>query len=206
MREAVNKIAFAALGLIFIVIALVGGGFLLWLILTTTWNNFRDLSKEVQLAIAVPVVGLITGLLTIAYTKVREKQIQIDANNASRKGKIYSKFTNELLDIVAHPELGKDDEYTHKMRLSFMKNAILWADADVLDAYHKFRINSQNNLNTEQALWDSAHLFLAFRKDLGLKNKKRFKRLKITEHTINEILYQQEELAEFYKIFPKKKQ
>ncbi len=171
----------------------------LWIVVKAGWDAYRTLTEGVQVTILAGFVTLFTTLFSITYTKVKERKLQIEANNNIHKQKLYSEFTGKVVDLLSDPKLGEDDAWTREMRLNFMKNAFLWSDSAVLKAYQRFRINSQLKDEGEQAVYDIATLLLEFRKDMGLKNKK------VTQHTIVDILYDQSDLIDFYKKFPEKK-
>ncbi|MFY9227753.1 MAG: hypothetical protein WAO28_00270 [Candidatus Microsaccharimonas sp.] len=192
--------ALKLIGYFVIVISLSAGViFFLWIIAKAGWDAYRTLTEGVQVTILAGLVTLFTTLFSITYSKVKEKKLQIEANNNTHKQKLYSDFTGKVVDLLSTPELGDNDEWTKDMRLNFMKNAFLWSDSRVLKAYQRFRINSQIDGEGEQAIYDIATLMLEFRKDLGLKNKK------ITQHTIVDILYDQSDLVNFYRKYPEKR-
>lgn len=190
-----QKFFYTILGLIIIV----ASAWAAWIFITTAWSAYVTLSDDVKTAIFVGLFTLITTLGSVAYTKIKEKQLQLSAANNMKKQKLYTKFTSQMIDLLANPDLGNDSEKMAAFRIDFMKNSFLWADSEVLEAYHKFRINTQNNDDDgEQMMWDVTGIFIAMRKDLGLSNKK------VNRHVLTEILYDKKHLSTFYLKFPKK--
>lgn len=195
MKNTTKNIFYGMLGLFIIAIILVS----IITVLTMGINVFNSLSETSRVTVAITILTIASTVGSLVYTKIKERKLQIEATTNSKKQKFYTKFTSDIISLIADPELGKDGEYTQNIRLNFMKNAILWSDRKVIETYHKFRINAQKDGTDEQILWDMAGLFLAFREDLGLSNKN------IDRHTLIEILYDQEGLAAFYQKYPKGK-
>jgi hypothetical protein len=194
MKIVIKNAFYTTLGLV-----IIGAGiYSTFILLSLGWSAFSHLSEGGQVAIALGILSLISTLGSIIYTKVKEKKLQIAASNTAKKQKLYAKFTDGIIELLAKPELGEDDDHTHKVRVEFMKNAILWSDPKVLRAYHNFRMNHQAYGNDAQDMWDIATLFLEFRNDLGLSNKS------LDQHDIMDIFYDQEYLAEFKERFSKK--
>jgi hypothetical protein len=195
MLEGIKKIANICLGLI--LIALVS--YSAYRVLKVVWHSYKSLSVSVQIAIAVAVLSLFSTFGSLIYSKVKDRKLQIQASNTAKKQTIYDQYVKDIIGLIASSEKGNDDEYTKKLRVDFISNAILWADREVLDAYHSFRVNYQADGSGEQVMWDFATLFLAFRKNLGLSNKS------ISQTTIAEILYDKSDLESFYSKFVQKK-
>jgi len=148
------------------------------------WHAYKSLSENAQIAIAVAFLSLIGTLGSLYYTKIKDRQLQIDASHSEKKQNLYNEFVKEIFELIADPTKGDDDEYSLEMRKKFISNSLLWSNPKVLEVYHRFRTNAQKEDTTEaQSTYDLASLFLAFREDLGLGNKN------INEKTILEIIY-----------------
>ena len=187
------------LGIVLGMVIMGAGIYSVMVLITSGILLYNSLSEGSKVAIALGIISLISTIGSIVYTKLKEKKLQIEAANTSKKQKLYAKFTGDILDLIANPELGKDEEHTRNVRLHFMKNSMLWANSDVVKAYQAFRINSQLDGSGERTMWDIATLFLDFRKDLGLSNKG------LNQHVLMEIIFDISDLETFYDKFPKKK-
>lgn len=99
----------------FIGLLLIGMGVYSVFVIVTSciawYNSFTEGSK---VTLAIAVISLISTIGSIVYTKIKEKKLQIDAANTSKKQKLYSRFTGDIIDLMADPELGNDGEYTKK--------------------------------------------------------------------------------------------
>jgi len=195
MREDLRKTVSIGSGLIVILVI----GWVVFEILVKVWHGFESLSGSVQIAISVAILSLVSTLGSLVYTKIKDRKLQFEARNISKKQKLYDRYVQQIIGLIANPDKANDDNYTQELRLNFMSKAILWADWRVLDAYHNLRINTQVDKSLERTLWDFSTLFLEFRKDLGLSNKK------INQTTIAEIMYDKNFLDEFYKKYPQQK-
>jgi|GEM_PF-5352150 len=150
------------------------------------WTAYKSLSDNVQIAIAAGVLSIAGTLASLIYTKLKEKQLQIEASHAAKKQRLYSQYTKEVFDIITRGE-GTEEEWL-PVRKRFLENSLLWSDEKVLNAFHQMRIKAQNGAYTSD---DFARLIMAFRKDLGLKNKN------LNEQIILEIMYDKEDLKKF---------
>lgn len=192
MKQKIIQILSVVTGLILI-------GFMIYagvVVLLNGWRAFTSLTENVQIAISVAFLSLISTVGSIVYTKIKERKLQIEERNNQKKQKLYEEFTGGFLRMINDPSLAVNEDYTNDLKIKFMHNSILWAHPKVLKTYHSFRINSQLEDSNEQIVYDVATLFLEFRKDLGLSNKG------ISQYTLAEILYDMDQLGAFYKRFP----
>lgn len=160
-------------------------------VLSGGWHAYKSLSDNTQIAIAVAFLSLVGTLGSLYYTKIKDRQLQIEAGHTAKKQKLYDDFMKDIIELIANPIKNEDEEFSLEMRKKFMSNSLLWANPKVLQGYHKFRIDAQADGASEaQNMLDLASLFLAFREDLGLSNKN------VNEQTMLEIIYDKKVLEE----------
>ena len=125
------------------------------------------------------------------YTKIKDTELQIAASHTAKKQELYADFMKNIIEFIADPSKASDEKLSLEVRKKFMSNALLWSNPKVLTVYHKFRKDGQKKDSEPESTIDIASMFLAFREDLGLKNKG------INEQTILEILYDEDDLKTF---------
>lgn len=185
MKEKMKRALSIILGFIIIALVIYAG----IRVLTGGWHAYKSLSDNTQIAIAVALLSLLGTLSSLYYTKIKDRQLQIEASHTAKKQKLYNAYSKDIINLMADPEKGNDETFSQRMRIRFMSDSLLWSNPKVLQTYHKFRLDAQQPNSENQIVYDIASLFLAFREDLGLKNKG------MNQQTILEILYDQSTLA-----------
>ena len=186
MKDRIKHVLSIILGLIIIVLLIYAG----IRVFTGGWHAYKTLSDNTQIAIAVALLSLLGTLGSLYYTKIKDRQLQIDACHTAKKQKLYNAYSKDIINLIADPEKGSDETFGQRMRIRFMSDSLLWSNPKVLQTYRKFRLDAQQPNSEIQIVYDIASLFLAFREDLGLSNKN------INEQTILEILYDQSALTD----------
>lgn len=186
VKEKIKQALSITIGLIIIALIIYAG----IRVLTGGWHAYKSLSDNTQIAIAVALLSLLGTLGSLYYTKIKDRQLQIEASHTAKKQKLYNAYSKDIINLIADPEKGNDETFSQRMRIRFMSDSLLWSNPKVLQTYHKFRLDAQQPDSESQIIYDIASLFLAFREDLGLSNKD------INEQTILEILYDQSILAD----------
>jgi hypothetical protein len=148
------------------------------------WGAYKSLSDNVQIALAAGIISLFGTLYSLYYTKLKEKQLQINAAHREKKQKLYNDYIEEVFEIIMKGE-GTEEEWV-PVRKKFISNALLWSNDKVLSAFHRMRIGAQDDTYTSK---DFAKLILAFREDLGLNNQN------ITDQMMIEIMYNKEDIV-----------
>lgn len=184
MIEKVKNVSSFVLGLAVIVLA----GYFVIVIIQGGSQVYLSLKENTQIAIAVGLLSLFGTLFSLYYTKIKDRQLQIDASHAVKKQKLYNLFVESIIELIAHPEKDKDGSLSLSVKKKFMSNSLLWSNPEALKAYHEFRTAVQEG--GSDGYVKLASLFLSFRSDLGLSNKG------IDERTIIEIMYDKDDIKE----------
>lgn len=139
--------------------------FLFWLL--------SGLSKEL-------VITLVTAVLTIGGavwvnrdTKLRDRDLQIQAQQASKREKIVSDFIRNFW-ILLQDEFKSEEErneHSRKTISDIMINGSVWLSDGTLKKFVEFRLGAQRGDDANTTTLRIARLMLAFREDLGHKNK-----------------------------------
>ena len=110
--------------LAFVFVAMIG--FSSWKLFSSGWRAYESLNDSAQTAWAVGVLSLAGTIFSLYYTKLKEKQLQIEAVHTAKKQKLYNQFINEVFEIIMDAE-GTDAQWL-PVRKKFISNALLWSD------------------------------------------------------------------------------
>lgn len=158
-----NKTLSAIIG----TIALLFIGFLVYKVLQVSISNIDKVNPTV-------LAALIAGTITVIgyfITRYFEKQKTIDQQLREKKIPIYESFLNilsKMLITVKNKEKMSDEELL-SFFANFTERSLLWMSDETLLAYIKWRNNASSK--TVDSLIAMEDLLLAFRKDVGHKNK-----------------------------------
>lgn len=145
MKSKLIQSLYAIFGLIISLCGLLITAF----VLVVGWNAYLSLSENARITIAIAVLGFVSTVGSLVYTKVKDRKMQIEANYNIKKQELYDNFTDLIIKLESNPNLANNSKWLDEMRLAFMKNAILWANPKVLKTYRQFRLDAQKDSQPE---------------------------------------------------------
>lgn len=126
------------------------------------------------LAALLAVVGSISS---VAYGKYKERKIEIEQVQRTKKMEIYEEFINFWFDLLQGENLGKKmtkREMIKRLK-SFTEKVIVWGSDELIKEFGDYRylIMDPESIKDQRELLNSfENLLFIMRKDLGQKNNK----------------------------------
>jgi|GEM_PF-4667316 len=135
--------------------------------------------NRADLTVSLPFVAATIGFVGVLVQKHLEKQKDVELSLREKKTKLYDEVMTQHFDMFSQVSQNQvavlSDENIRSM-YNLHKDLILWGSDRVLRKYVDFRylaVNMQSQSVTPQTyLKTFAELMLAFRKDIGHKNRR----------------------------------
>lgn len=124
---------------------------------------------------------IIVFVISITAGKYFEQKSSQKITQAEKKIPTHEKIVQLIFKMTFAEKLGKNPPNEKELIKSFAKitqELVIWGSDDVIDAFHKFRmenIEDENQKPTSTILFRVEDLLIAIRKDLGHKMVKRGK-------------------------------
>lgn len=150
-----------AIGFVLIVLL----AFLVFLLLHWLWRN---LSRELLVTLVVAVITVVGSVWTARSTKLKDRELQIQAQQAERREAVCTKFMSDLWCVTQDPEKATDKEFVSEMMKSVMVGGLLWWGDQTVKSYVDFRRVAVKD--SQKILRAAAGVILSMRADLGHKN------------------------------------
>ncbi len=138
--------------------------FLRWL-----WQSFGADLKHLNVTLVVAVLTVGGSVWVARSTKLKDRELQIQAQQAQRKEEVCSKFMSDIWAVTQDPDKAKDLNFVRDMLRSAMVNGSLWWSDNTLKAFVEFRRSAV--ADSQNVLKAAARVILCMRTDLGHKNK-----------------------------------
>lgn len=165
-----------------LLIALVAAGiWIAYLLVRTSVRTFRSLDNEVAAAIITGFTALAVAVAGAAVSRQYERRANADRAQQERRVPVYEGFVQGLLRMMGatvHPSKRKEMDEREVVALlgKFTEEILVWGSDDVLKKWVEFRYKAMEVAASAEAgaenLYRLEDLFLAFRRDLGLSNRK----------------------------------
>jgi len=153
------------LGLVLLLVVAALGGALVWFVFS--------LPKELAVTLTVGVLTVIATLWTTRSTKLKDRELQIQAQQAIRREEVATRFMESFWELVQNKNWSDKEKENHiKNTLKdFMVNGSLWLSDETVKTFVDYRLAAQRGASDSETIIYLARLMLAFRKDLGHTNK-----------------------------------
>jgi len=154
------------LGVFILIVATLLAGWFLWWFMS-------DLSKELIVTLVTAVLTIIGALWVNRTTKLKDRELQIQAQQAEKREKVVTNFMSNFWLLVQgdFKSEAAREKHTKKIISDIMINGSLWLSDKTLKEFVEFRLGAQRGEDVSVTGLRIARLMLAFREDLGHKNK-----------------------------------
>jgi hypothetical protein len=155
-----------ALGLMVIILGLIIVGLTLW------WL-FTHIKQEVAASLLVGVLTATAAIWTARSTKLRDRELQIQAQQSTRREEVATRFMENFWNIAQNNFKSEEikEKYMKDTLKDFMINGSLWLSDETLKIFVEYRLAAQSGAGSNTIAKYLAKLMLGFRSDLGHKNK-----------------------------------
>lgn len=123
------------------------------------------------LVVAVITVG--ATLWTARTTKLRDRELQIQAQQSVRREAVITRFMESFWELAQNKSWSNKEKeaYIKQTLKDFMINGSMWLSDNTVKTFVDYRLTAQRGATDEETVRYLARLMLSFRSDLGHSNK-----------------------------------
>jgi hypothetical protein len=162
--------------------------------LRTVFRTFTSLESGVATAVVTAATTVLVAVVTTFFGRYLEQRQAAQRAQQERRIPVYEDFIKGMLDVMGATVAPKQRQPMTEDRVlqvlaPFTQKVVVWGSDEVLRAWVDFRYRSMaspSQDDPEAVIYGLEDLLLAFRKDLGLSNK-RLKRGDLLKLWVNDL-------------------